>query len=85
MPTVKKTNTIPRKILKSDFQKVEVEDQEAVEFNPENDFTAEVNEAAAKYLVDHDAFELIEEAKSSSKSTSKSTTNKSTASSSKQD
>lgn len=61
MPTVKKTNTIPREIYKSDFQGVGVEDQGKVEFNEGNNFTAEVNDAAAQYLVEHDDFELVEQ------------------------
>lgn len=56
--SVKKTNTIPRRITKADFQKVGVEDQDLVEFNRENNFTAPVSEAAAKHLVDRDDFKL---------------------------
>lgn len=57
MPKVKYVGVATiRKINKSDFQAVGVDDQEAVTFSVHNGFIAEVTDDAAAHLCTHDTF-----------------------------
>lgn len=60
MPKVKYVGVATiRKINKSDFQAVDVDDQDQVVFAVHNGYIAEVSEAAAAHLCTHDTFVAI--------------------------
>lgn len=66
--TVKYTGTSDvREIYKKDFDSVGVTDQELVRWEQENDFTAEVSDAAAEYLTTKEPdFEIVSTPRSTS-------------------
>lgn len=70
--TIKYTGTASeRRILKEDFQQVGIDDQDAVIFNQENQFTAEVSKAAADYMTARDSFEVASKSAESDSKSSK--------------
>lgn len=58
-----------RRILKSHFQGAGVENQDAVQFNSQNNFTAQVSQEAATWLVENDAFEAVPESQQAAQET----------------